>query len=143
MGLELRFLCFCFVGVCMSSCSSFITKSNASLDQIWVYVELETSNKKDTTIYYFYGKMNQSIYDEIDRNPKAAGLFVLSDVRYIRKEDDLLAVYEDEETFGNLVFRIEDIVHMTLFKKDPVFIFELDELHDSALQLRKLRSNMD
>jgi hypothetical protein len=67
MGLDYRFLGFWFAVFSLTSCSSFMTKSKADIEQIWVYVELESANKKDTSIYYFYGKINQSIFDEIER----------------------------------------------------------------------------
>jgi hypothetical protein len=140
MGLDYRFLGFWFAVFSLTSCSSFMTKSKADIEQIWVYVELESANKKDTSIYYFYGKINQSIFDEIERNPKASGLFVLSDVRYTNK-DDLLTIYDDKETFGVLAFRIEDIQHIMLYKDDPVYLFEIEELDESALRLRKLNNN--
>jgi hypothetical protein len=56
-------------------------------------------------------------------------------------KDDLLTIYDDKETFGVLAFRIEDIQHIMLYKDDPVYLFEIEELDESALRMRKLNNN--
>lgn len=63
------------------------------------------------------------------------GLFVLFNVRYVNN-DDLLELYEDDKLSGDLVFRIQDIEELVFYKDDPIQLFEIEDLHSSALELR-------
>jgi hypothetical protein len=131
--LALFFVCL----IIFASCNGFNSKLQDSVDKQWVYVELESVLNKDTNAYFYYGQMNRSILEEIYNNPKATGLFSLSDVRYERKSDSLIAVYDDEETRGVLIFRIENIQHIVQYNADPIELFDPSDLHESSLNLRK------
>lgn len=64
------------------------------------------------------------------------GLFTLSNIRFLN-DDGLLELYEDNNLSGDLIFRVQDIEEVVLYKDDPVNSFKLDELHESTKKLRK------
>ena len=100
----------------------------------WVYIELSTISKTDTTDYFLYGQINKSIINKID-NDDSEGLFLISKARFMN-DDKMLELYEDEEYSGELVFKIQDIEEIKLFNDDPVELFNINELHESAKKLR-------
>lgn len=104
-------------------------------DKIWVYLEIKKILPRDTSDFYFYGQINKTIVDKINKNPKIDGLFILSDIRYWN-DDDLLQVYEDNKDNGYKIFRISDIQYLTSYKTDPIFNIELNQLHESAKKIR-------
>lgn len=101
----------------------------------WVYVELITQSKKDTSDYFYYGQVKKSVLEKINTDPTVEGLFVLSNVRFTN-DDQELELYENDKVGSTLMFRIQDIEEITFYKDDPVYLFELDELHESAQKLR-------
>ncbi len=101
----------------------------------WVYLELNTISKTDTTDYFYYGQMNKSIINKIDENENTNGLFILSNIRF-SNDDKLLELYDNELVEGKLIFRIEDIEEITFYKDDPINLFELNELHESSKKIR-------
>lgn len=103
-------------------------------DKVWVYVEVMVNMPNDTSAYYYYGPINESVFEQINNNSNSKGLFILSDIRYWN-DDDLLEVYEDEDCMGIRVFNIQDIRQIRAYKKDPVYIYRPDELHKSAKSL--------
>lgn len=105
--------------------------------KIWVYVELQRTIAQDTSNYFYYGQVSERVIEKIENNPEAKGVFILSDIRFWN-DDDLLELYEDTERFGFKAYRLQDIQHISSFKKDPVFIFKPEELHESAKRLRLL-----
>jgi len=64
------------------------------------------------------------------------GHFTLKDIRYLNN-DDLLELYEDEFTTGDLIFRVQDIARIQLLKKDPIYYYDIKELSANALRLSK------
>jgi len=123
--------------ICSVLCTSCDVNKDASNDsnKQWVYVELVTESKKDTSEYFYYGQVRESLYNDIKRKPDMKGLFVLFNVRYVNN-DDLLELYEDDKLSGDLVFRIQDIEELVFYKDDPIQLFEIEDLHSSALELR-------
>lgn len=101
----------------------------------WVYVELITQSKKDTSDYFYYGQIKKSVLEKINSNPSAEGLFVLSSVRFTN-DDQELEIYENDKVGSSLMFRIQDIEEITFYKDDPVYLFDLNELHESAKKIR-------
>jgi len=101
----------------------------------WVYVELITQSKKDTSDYFYYGQIKKSVLERINTDSSAEGLFVLSSVRFTN-DDQELELYENDKVGSTLMFRIQDIEEITFYKDDPVYLFEMDELHESAKKLR-------
>ncbi|MBJ2172919.1 hypothetical protein JBL43_01635 [Aureibaculum sp. A20] len=106
----------------------------------WVYIELSTISKTDTTDYFLYGQINKSIINKINDNEGAKGLFVLSNARFTN-DDELLELYEDRQLSGELVFKIQDIEEIKFYNDDPVKLFDINELHESAKKLRNKNYN--
>ena len=108
---------------------------NLQPKKIWVYIEVQTEKVRDTSDYYYYGQINESIVNEIEMDKNTEGLFILSNIRYWN-DDDLLQVYDDNERDGYKIFQIQSIQYIQPYKKDPIFIFEKDELHETARKIR-------
>jgi hypothetical protein len=128
-----------FLFVLSTLCFSCLDLKYDTQQRVWVYVEIETTMLKDTSDYFYYGQIKRTIVDKIDKNEKAKGLFTLSRVRYFN-DNDLLEVYEDRDTEGSIILRIEDISKVQLFKRDPLLIFKKDQLHESALNYLKKKN---
>ena len=105
----------------------------------WVYIELSTISKTDTVDYFFYGQINKSIIKKID-NDDSEGLFLLSKARFVN-DDDFLELYKDEKYSGELVFKLQDVEEIRLYNDDPVQLFDINELHESAKKLRTKEKN--
>ena len=101
----------------------------------WVFVELKTTLLRDTSDYFYFGQISEEIINQIDNNQNTTGLFILSNIRFWNN-DDLLEIYEDEELGGFKIFRVSDIHHLRTYKKDPVLIYDMDELHESSKNIR-------
>ena len=117
------------------SCGPLDEKSPKGQEKQWVYIELVTESQRDTTDYFYFGQIKKSLIDGINSNEDKNGLFTLSNIR-LWNDDDLLEIYEDEKVDGNKVFKIQDIQEITLYKDDPINLFDLKELHKSAKELR-------
>ena len=119
----------------LSSCGFNTQRTSDKKGKQWVYIELTTVTKSDTTNYYYYGQVKKALLHDIDSNPGLSGLFTLSNIRYWN-DNDLLEVYEDEDLEGSIVFSIRDIKEIVLYKVDPVYTFEIDELHATCKAIR-------
>ena len=89
--------------------------------------------------YFFYGQINKSIIKKIDNND-SEGLFLLSKARFVN-DDDFLELYKDEKYSGELVFKLQDVEEIRLYNDDPVQLFDINELHESAKKLRTKNKN--
>ncbi|GGD27006.1 hypothetical protein [Flavobacterium orientale] len=101
----------------------------------WVYITIETVLTRDTTTYFYYGKINDQVMKRLNKGNET-GHFTLKDIRYL-DNDDLLELYEDEFTTGDLIFRVQDIARIQLLKKDPIYFYDIKELSANALRLSK------
>ena len=118
------------------SCGELIKKTTPKkVKTSWVYVELETIMKKDTTLNYLYGKMNTSILDNLENKNKNT-VFKISEIRYMNTEEKF-QLYKDEDESGTLFFRVESIKKISLYERDPIYSFDKEELHQSTLELLK------
>lgn len=122
------------------SCDYKAEKNHLEPEMQWVYVEIVTESRKDTTEYFYYAQMKKSIIDEIELNEDKKGLFSLYNIRYMNN-DGLLELYEDEILKGTLIFKIQDIEEVTLYKDDPVNLFALEELHESTKKFKRKSKN--
>ena len=113
------------------------TTQNINPQKIWVYVEIQSEMVRDTSDYYYFGQINKSIISEINKNCSTDGLFILSNIRYWNT-DDLLKVFSSEGYENYKIFQIKDIKYLEELKKDPIYIYDKEELHESALKLRGL-----
>lgn len=121
--------------ILLSSCGFNTQRSSKAKGKQWVYIELTTVTTSDTTNYYYYGQVKKSLIRDIDSNAGLTGLFTLSNIRYWN-DNDLLEIYEDEDLEGSIVFSIQDIKEIVLYKVDPVYSFEIDELHATCKAIR-------
>ena len=119
----------------ITSCGFNTQRPSVEQGKQWVYIELTTVTKSDTTNYYYYGQIKKALIREIDSNAGLTGLFTLSNIRYWN-DNDLLEVYEDKNLEGSIVFGIQNIKEIVLYKVDPIYTFEVDELHPSCKAIR-------
>ena len=118
------------------SCSTFVNQEELKPEnKKWVYLEILNIMKGDSTNYYLYGKINNSILTKINKNEKSSGLFKFSEIRFIN-DDDLFEIYEDENDSGDLYFRIENIKKISVYKRDPIYTFKDNKLHKSTLKIK-------
>ncbi|WP_229792674.1 hypothetical protein, partial [Ulvibacter litoralis] len=115
----------------LTSCDYQKEKSLKEQKKQWVYIELTTVSPRDTTDYFYFGQIKESLIGEIDSNEEKKGLFTLSNIRYWN-DDDLLELYEDDKLKGSMIFKIQDIQEITLYKDDPLNLYDLEEIDESA-----------
>ena len=128
-----QYLFISTLSLLLFSCD-FIDRENKNLEKQWVYIELITESKSDTTEYFYFGQINKSILNKIESENIENAHFRLSNIRYWN-DDHLLELYEDEDLVGELIFRLKDIEEITLYKDDPIKLFDKDELHESIRNL--------
>lgn len=118
------------------SCGDLINKTTPKKKKSsWVYVELETINKGDTTVNYLYGKINDVILNKLE-NKKKTDIFKISDIRYFNT-DDQFQLYKDDDEMGVLYYQVGSIKKISLYERDPIYSFDKEELHQSTLELLK------
>lgn len=115
----------------------YLLPNNWSINKnkIWVFVEMKTTLLRDTSDYFYFGQISEEIINQIDNYQNTTGLFKLSNIRFWNS-DDLLEVYEDSELDDFKIFRVSDIHHLRCYKKDPVLIYDMEELHESSKTVR-------
>lgn len=123
------------LAISLTSCVLLDEKPSENIKKQWVYVELVTESKTDTTEYFYFGQIRNSLVEAINLNENKKGLFTLSNIRYWN-DNNLLELYEDDKMEGDLIFKIQDIEEVILYKDDPINLFELEELHESAKKNR-------
>lgn len=127
------------LSICAMSCTLIDKKPAKAPEKQWVFVELMTKSKNDTTDYFYFGQIKKSVLSDIETKNQE-GLFTLSDVRYWNT-DDLIEMYEDDKRQGDLVFRIGDVVKITHYNDDPIDLYEDEELHKTAKRYKLKRDN--
>ena len=138
MKLNIKsFLVICSLMVYLVSCDFQSEENKFKQKKQWVYIELVTESKTDTSEYFYYGQINKSLIDDIESDKDKKGLFNLSNIRFWN--NDLLELYEDDNLVGDLVFRVQDIEEVILYKDDPINLFDKTELHESAKMLKENR----
>lgn len=123
------------LAISLTSCVFLDEKPSENIKKQWVYVELVTESKTDTTEYFYFGQIRNSLVEAINLNENKKGLFTLSNIRYWN-DNNLLELYEDDKLEGDLIFKIQDIEEVILYKDDPINLFKLEELHESAKKNR-------
>lgn len=94
---------------------------------IWIYTHINVVSEGDKLdSYYYFGQINESLYEKISNNRIRSGFILLRNVRYWSDQDTIVA-YEDEIDDGNLMFRIEDIQRIRRAKSEPVIGFKYAE----------------
>tara|TARA_B110000091_G_C13525943_1_gene354331 strand:- start:137 stop:484 length:348 start_codon:yes stop_codon:yes gene_type:complete len=108
-------------------------KSNRKEKLTWVYVEVETIMKKDTTTGYLYGKIKKSVVDNLDIT-NLNEIFKISEIRYFN-DDDKFQLYTDKDELGVLFYKIKSIKKLSIYTRDPIYSFDKEELHESTLKI--------
>lgn len=124
-----------FLVIIASSCNYQSNYNYKKVEKEWVYIEIETTMLYDTTDYFYYGQISKNLANKLVKDEAPNGFFQLSNIRYYNS-NDLLQVYENDNRKGRMYFRIEDIEYISVLKEDPVYYFEENELHESALIIR-------
>ncbi|MBU3012453.1 hypothetical protein KO506_13650 [Polaribacter vadi] len=120
----------------LNSCGELIKRTTPTKKETtWVYIELETIMKKDTTLNYLYGKINKSILDNLE-NKNRNDIFKVSDIRYFN-DDDKFQLYKDDDESGTLFFSVQSIKKISVYERDPIYSFDKEDLHLSTLELLK------
>ena len=83
-----------------------------------MFAQFNVPEAKGIEDYFYYGRINEELYQRIIDGETTAGLIVMRDVRYWSNDDELRK-YEDAADSGVLVFRIEHLVRLALKKGDP------------------------
>ncbi len=86
---------------------------------VWVFTQFNVPEEKDVIeSYWYFGEVSQKIYTDISTNKISGGFITLKDAKYWG-DDDKVYAYADEESVGDLVFRIEDVRKIELLKDEP------------------------
>ncbi|MEZ5024279.1 MAG: hypothetical protein R2728_13640 [Chitinophagales bacterium] len=99
--------------------------------KVWVYVEITVEQKRDTSDYYYYGQILENLFEEIQNERIENKYFELSNIRFWN-DDDLLELLENDDRFDNKIFRMNDISYLTAYKKDPILIYDEEELAENT-----------
>ncbi|WP_405566717.1 hypothetical protein [Polaribacter sp. Asnod6-C07] len=120
----------------LNSCGELIKRTTPTKKETtWVYIELETIMKKDTTLNYLYGKINKSILDNLETKNRN-DVFKVSEIRYFN-DDDKFQLYKDDDESGTLFFSVQSIKKISVYERDPIYSFDKEDLHLSTLELLK------
>ncbi|APZ47223.1 hypothetical protein BW723_13435 [Polaribacter reichenbachii] len=120
----------------LSSCGELIKRTTPTKKETsWVYIELETIMKKDTTLSYLYGKINKSILDNLETK-NINDIFKVSEIRYFN-DNDKFQLYKDDDESGTLFFSVQSIKKISVYERDPIYSFDKEDLHLSTLELLK------
>ena len=88
-------------------------------EKIWVFIQFNVARENGTIKDYFYfGKINASLYDKITKNKIRKGFIRLTNIRFWNN-DDMIESTEDDIYDNEMVFRIEDIKKIDLVKREP------------------------
>lgn len=94
-----------------------VTKQSVDEDTIWVFAHINVPEDEEIESYYYYGRINRPLYEQMIDGTRSKGFILFRDMRYWSGET--LVQYEDETDTGSVVFRIEHIVKIDLEKGDP------------------------
>lgn len=100
-------------------------------EKVWVFAQFNIDQEDDDLeTYYYYGLVAKKLYKAIAYNEIESGFMLMEEVKYW--SDDLIHDYEDGESAGELVFRIEDVVKMELIKVEPIAGQGSDQFDESV-----------
>jgi len=96
---------------------------------VWIFVHFNVPSEKDgLDTYYYFGQVNESLYNKIANNSLTSGFILMRNVRFWNN-DDTIEAYSDPVDGNDLLFRIEDIKRIRKSKTEPVvgYIYEDEE----------------
>lgn len=127
------FLIVSIIILSLSSCSFNLKDTQTETKYKWIYLEAQTVMKNDTTPQYLYGKVKQDFLENLDRKSKHA-MFGLYDIRYVNPEGDF-QIYKDGNEAGEIFFQVESIKKISVYERDPIYSFDKEDLHETALEV--------
>jgi hypothetical protein len=115
-----------FVATLLASMSACELKEEAEAinevqktPKVWLYVQVNVPVADgQLKTHYYYARVSESLYNKIAKNEIGRGFLFLEDVRYYGNDDKVYS-YADDESSGDLVYRIEDIKSIEKLKKPP------------------------
>lgn len=113
-----------FVGCDAQQIASTV-KQSVDEDTIWIFAQINVPEPGTIDDYYYYGRVQRELYEQMIDGKVTTGFILFRDVRYWNN-DDQIEKYEDNAETGDLTFRIEHIVRMNVNKGDP-FILQKEE----------------
>ena len=91
-----------------------------SKNPIWIFAQFNVpSEKGGLDTYYYFGQVNESLYNKIASNRIKSGFILMRNVRYWNTNNTIEAYY-DQVDGSDLLFRIEDIQRIRKSKAEPV-----------------------
>jgi len=97
-----------------------VNASNDEGEKIWVFTQFNVPEEGDKIeSYYYFGEVSESLYSKIKNNQVSTGYLELKNVRYWGS-DDLIHEYRDAIYDGNLLFRIEHNVRISVLRAAPI-----------------------
>ena len=102
--------------------------------KIWIFAQINVP-KEDNTIedYYYFARINESLYKKIKDHRIKQGFIVLDNVRYWTNDDTIESI-GDEIYADEMVFRIEDIRKIDLVKNEPRIGFKYGQKEEPVAE---------
>ena len=102
--------------------------------KIWIFAQINVP-KEDNTIedYYYFARINESLYEKIKDHRIKQGFIVLDNVRYWTNDDTIESI-GDEIYADEMIFRIEDIRKIDLVKSEPRIGFKYGQKEESVAE---------
>jgi len=98
-----------------------LVKQSIDQNSIWIFAQINVPEGDGIEDYFYFGRVNKSIFDQMVNGTLDSGFIFFRDVRYFN-ENDQVVKYEDHVDSGNMVFRIEHIVKIDIEKGDPFIL---------------------
>ena len=101
---------------------------------IWIFAQINVP-KEDNTIedYYYFARINESLYEKIKDHRIKQGFIVLNNVRYWTNDDTIESI-GDEIYADEMIFRIEDIRKIDLVKSEPRIGFKYGQKEEPVAE---------
>ena len=102
--------------------------------KIWIFAQINVP-KEDNTIedYYYFARINESLYKKIKDHRIKQGFIVFQNVRYWTNDDTIESI-GDEIYADEMVFRIEDIRKIDLVKNEPRIGFKYGQKEEPVAE---------
>ena len=98
----------------------FSSKGITGGERIWFFFQFNLPESNDKYgDYYYFGSINENLYQKIRSHEIEKGFITLEKVRYWTN-DDIIESYADDIYSDELTFRTEDIMKVFLVKSNPV-----------------------
>lgn len=94
---------------------------------VWVFAHFNVHSEKDgLDTYYYFGQVNESLYNKIANNKLNSGFILMRNVRFWN-DNNTIEAYSDPVDGNNLLFRIEDIRRLRKSKTEPVVGYKYED----------------